>query len=443
MAIKQLTVYNVLFGDCIDIELDNGEKLLVDCGSDNLSDSKKDEIKDMIADSRPKTSEGKVSLDVVVTHFHSDHYNILSRFSKESIRELYMPDFFSKDEIKLELYLLLLYSIKSPNNKYSKALAMLSLIPNLVDFYKDKSKSILQRRCKINFVKKDSIFKEFEVLWPDPENEKMKNTIDEVINDIENKINDHQFLLNINIISQINDYAERYEMLINNIRNVDIQQDGYADSALILNISNEIEFIIDSIRRIREQIESYLPPNDSIDNLLLFDDTTKKKISRIQNLASLVFHNKGDNQRCLFLGDITKKNYEDYISNRIISNSYLYIKVSHHGTKAHFTKLLPPRCIAFIISNGKYKRREVSPDYGSCYPKVKIVKTDIPSCRYIKLPGTETINDILRQDVYYDSTYLLSLSKKEAKELDTTGGKEYLGVVYYYTSPYKVTLIKK
>ena len=93
MIIEKLTVYNVGFGDCITIELENDESVLLDCGG-NLNSKKKEKIKNDIKENQ------KGNLNVIISHFHNDHYNILQLFENETIDVLYVPNFFVKDIIK-------------------------------------------------------------------------------------------------------------------------------------------------------------------------------------------------------------------------------------------------------------------------------------------------------------------------------------------------------
>lgn len=272
MSIKQITVYNVGFGDCLKMQLDNNKHILLDCGG-NIVNSKKEKIKNDILDSQ------KSGVNLIISHFHSDHYNILQLFEAETVDVLYIPNFFSQNEIKLLLYLLLVQSSKS--NIYLFALELLMLIPNVV-FSKKAKKSIIKKNGCIIFVKKgDTILDEFNVLWPMVNND----NVNKILNVIQN-----QFINNQYINDRITDLTKYYEEQINVIQNREIPTISDANINVFEYAAIKIQEIVNEELKLREEL----------DNKINFNNETKTLIRNIQNSVSLVFQSRDNTKNVYF-----------------------------------------------------------------------------------------------------------------------------------------------
>ena len=378
MIIEQLTVYNVGFGDCIKFELKNGESVLLDCGG-NLNNKKKVKIKNDIKENQ------KGNVNVIISHFHNDHYNILQLFENETIDVLYIPNFFTKDIIKIYFYLLLVQSLRS--SVYLFALELLQLIPNLVLSKNDK-KSIVKKNGQIIFTKKDDmILDKFHVLWPD-----INKT-----NNITSKINQvfHDYFHNNQYINDhIDELARRYEEQINNIQNREFPTTYSANINIFEYAALQIQEIVNEGLQLREQLNEKLK----------FNNRTKNIIKNFQNSMSLVFQT--NDKKCLFLGDVTKKCFEDNILDNIDKEEYYCIKISHHGTKKYFSEKLPKKTKGFIISNGKKEiNKPIDDRYYSdeYYKDVKIICTNIKdySNTYKSLEFSEIPNNLDKEDLLF------------------------------------------
>lgn len=82
-----MTVFNVGFGQSILME-ENGDQLLVDCGSSGKNASKKYEATISCIKEQMQYSRRKVAL---LTHYHEDHYSFFSELDKQSFDGVYLP----------------------------------------------------------------------------------------------------------------------------------------------------------------------------------------------------------------------------------------------------------------------------------------------------------------------------------------------------------------
>lgn len=356
MAVKQLNVYDVGFGDCSLLELESFN-LLVDCGGNRNKKQVKDDI--FI------TNSGK-RLECVITHFHSDHYNILSQFGRDSLDAIYAPNFFTKDEIKIQLYSLLLLS--STSSSYLMAESMLKLIPNLLDY------GIIKRNRLVNFVKKGDYIgeKNLQVLWPNV----CPNQIGKLANDI-------KCLVEKSTQHSSSDISEGFsnvliptmEELAISYYNI-VQRHEEINAHNLREISSQINLILKEVSNLKNNYNNVLR---NIKGL------PKKRIKQIQNQYSIVFHNYDANcingKNLLFLGDVTPDVFEKYINVDVNKNCYDYIKVSHHGTKKYFMRDLP-HCETMIISNGKKSKCDITAMYPLRYSQRKFVCTNNKYCEY-------------------------------------------------------------
>ena len=107
-------------------------------------------------------------------------------FPNAAFDAIYAPNFFTKEEIKLQLYALLILSNSS--SCYLMAEQMLRFIPKIID------DGILKECAIVNFVKKgDLINNNMEVLWPeynihDSEVEKLLDEFEKILKVNSNEI---------------------------------------------------------------------------------------------------------------------------------------------------------------------------------------------------------------------------------------------------------------
>lgn len=347
MCINSIDVYNVLFGDCLYLHLDH-RGVLVDCGS-----TRKSVDADLVIDDVLNNNK---EMSLVVTHFHKDHYSLIQRFPNYSFSEVFVPDFFSRNSIRIQLYVLLLSKVGS--NIYKNALAMLTLIPDIIT----KAKA----DAWINFVKKGDSIHSMPVLWPDPNEktikgleEKMENLFRSYRRKTANDAND----AGGQIIEEFNYYND------NPTKN-DSQNPHRVRAENIL-----MKDPVQAAQKAMEKREELGIPKEGI-----LDRKTKKAVLSIQNSSSIVFHNTEGDNTALFLGDVDKKNYEKHVRPEV-KKQYRYIKVAHHGTRDYYTGELPASSY-LIISNGGWKSAPISCMYKNRYRNVLFVCTNNNYCEY-------------------------------------------------------------
>lgn len=356
MDIKNIYVYKIGFGDCSLLELDN-VNILLDCGGNIKELEKNVLVNDIISKTLNK------NLECIVTHFHDDHYNTLSMFPNAAFDAIYAPNFFTKEEIKLQLYALLILSNSS--SCYLMAEQMLRFIPKIID------DGILKECAIVNFVKKgDLINNNMEVLWPDPNilDYEVRNLLDEFEKIL--KVNSNEiYRESANFHNGVwSDLIEKIELLAKKyISNVEMLKNNRMQNEITLDyISNNIKNILDDLNAIKKQV-----------NLKKLTSVPRKRIKQIQNKYSIIFHN----DKVLFLGDITAKIFNDNIACKIENNKYNYIKVAHHGTKNYFTNKLP-KSDKMIISSGKKSNCDISAMYPLYYNDRKFICTCNDFCEY-------------------------------------------------------------
>ena len=362
-----IVVFNVGFGDCF--LLKNGNQgILVDCGSNNCDKVKK---KKVAANIQQFCRDNCINLSsIVITHFHEDHYNILEHFTGASFSTLYIPDFYSLDEIKLEFLQLMIQPKKS--FYYTRAHKILNLLPALLHF------SVYDHKLKIKCVKRgdriDSMPDPYPVLWPD----------------VRNAFNPEAVILSI--FQSLLDTSILGEKLLSN---VDELTNQYYDCYLrVTNRSKANDVFIGQERnRITSEMEDIIKNaisfNDKNNSGIKLSDNIKSQISRIQNAISIVFETGTD----LFLGDITQDIFDNRILNDVAIKQYRAIKVAHHGTKRHYTEKLPQSCY-LIISNGKYKGWDLTAMYPLRYANRKFICTNRTGCEYWQATsGTKRVHE--------------------------------------------------
>lgn len=71
------------------------------------------------------------NLECIVTHFHDDHYNTLSMFPNAAFDAIYASNFLTNEEIRLQLYALLILSNSS--SCYLMTEQILRFIPKIIE----------------------------------------------------------------------------------------------------------------------------------------------------------------------------------------------------------------------------------------------------------------------------------------------------------------------
>ena len=331
---KQIKIFNVNFGDCFlcESEEENKAAMLVDFGSTRS-------IVDCVADEVNSSLRKFENKYLMISHFHSDHYSGIHRLDDDIIfNEVYLPNFFTDDVIRLQLVVLAVLSESNP--AHGVALNLLSVVPDLLNHLNNFSRICYVKRKEKIFNQVDSC----RILWPDI------NDFNDEAKEIFNKLVDY-YGLSVKL-GQFNDLVASYINLFPTIDNNEGFYMQFNDEYLAesQHYKQEAENIKNKV------IELFKEDKISVKRI---DREINKQLSSFQNEISICFDNVADEggvttKSVLFLSDISRDNYYK-IANATdglkIAGEYKAIKVAHHGTKGYFVNNLP-KSEYLIISNG-------------------------------------------------------------------------------------------
>lgn len=337
--INYIKVFNVAFGDCFILD-ENDFKLLIDCGSMTS------ERKNMVIQSVDAEMSVQKEKYGILTHFHKDHYQYLMDL-KTKFSIFYCPNFITKVDIGIFVMTLLLSSPQNQIYQDAKAFLEIAKIPEIMDpngiiiFVSTLSKSIINNN--------------YRILWP-PKNASQNNNI--LFQTLINKFTEQQQQLINSFIEHYLSFFENTETSENDPR---LTQNGLEHFSSIPEIINDLQ------NQIQPQISL---SSDEIENL-----------RNHQNEFCLVFDNVSNEKSVLFLSDIDKNNFENYIKRELLDR-YWAIKIAHHGTFHHFTNKLPDSKYK-IISNSFYKNTSwgITAEYPDKYAS-KFICTNNNNCKY-------------------------------------------------------------
>ena len=358
----RLTMHNVGFGDCFELE-ENNHRLLVDCGSKNelLPNPANGTffrfVDNLFFDFHFEDEEtNEIFLrDALLTHFHADHYKgfirIAKNFKKDSklkrFDRFYVPyiAFNDKDKycfifVKMAVYLYCFLKKHRSNSRFFLYGHIKTLRHSVNDL-----KNIICLKTGDQFQIGST---KFNVLWPYfPKGTHMR-AIENLLAKIDEELKDDKVLedLNKKIFYNLKKF---YDLISNNSeRNRGIGNDK-DDSTLIEEIlKSQRQALIALSKKRRENKGKQITGIDKLK--LLFDEG--------MNATSIVFCD--DNHKLLMTGDVTKnvidkhlfKGQWEYIKNYCIK--FQFIKAPHHGTDTYYTINLPSAC-HILISTGEFK----------------------------------------------------------------------------------------
>lgn len=336
---------NVGFGDCFIIH-DNSDSLMVDCGSMQQSFFGNS----VCCGNITGALSNKNSL--LITHFHSDHYNLLSQlaclnqnvtFNKHLyIRGLVPQDLFFWKQVFFVGVLQLFLSSKDMFEFYS-----------LIDLNKVLS-HLLSSGVTIKTVKKGSTFSigktECKVLWPAEEalsnskNKKIETGIKIAQETIRSIITifPKDFYNNQDDNDQ-NNLIDFLKALIDDQNKQDVDEKSTLD--FLQNVEKEISVV----NSLNENLFS------RIKKILLQNQKRILTLSDLENYLSIVFMSE---KRFLFCGDATKRVMKNILKEIDSSKKIKYIKVPHHGTKNYyvdFSAIMTESSIQLIPNSFRYK----------------------------------------------------------------------------------------
>lgn len=356
--IYQIECYNVGFGDCFLCKDDreNGAKMLVDCGTHRAfkNVAVTGDIYSKLINAQEK--------NLMISHLHQDHYNGITYLLKShpnlKFDNVYLPNYISNGS--LELYAAMVFYGKK-NDSLSKIARTVLAIPGILA-------SNLSRYAKIYFACEGEIIHNqlcsFETILP------------------KKSLNLPHFINN----EQIRAFCENYWKILN----VNVSDSEYTITADQITQDNHIQQRIDDLIREYDMVE--FPP--ILDDKL---EVLRKAFEHHHNNMSLAFHEKSvcDNHNVLFLGDAEKANIK-YACNKYARKYYNFVKIPHHGTKAHFYNYLPSAKYYAITNGDLHKSWEITSQYDTQYGKnATFICSNNVNCEICQRGGTcqsHTIN---------------------------------------------------
>lgn len=356
--INNIEIFDVNFGDCF-ICQDNSmrERMLVDFGSiRKIKKSVINEVNLQLGNADKK--------HLMISHFHSDHYSgIKHLLDTIKFDEIYLPNFFSKEVIKLQYTILL--ALSPSNRSYTIAYNMLSVIPNLVNHIQNTTKIIFTRRGDIIKNNIDSL----RVLWPDNADfdKRAKKIYEEIV--AYYKLKEKEEL--------INKFVEDYFSTILPLREDD------NTLGFIQTDENQLKKLLSLIENLELSLkESKAKPKKMRISL-------NKEISFFQNSICICFDNviENNDKPVLFLSDISQDIFGKILNGAVdikLAEHYSAIKVPHHGTKDYYVNDLPESNY-MIISNGLARTNSwrITALYGWKYNGRNFICTNYPNaCDY-------------------------------------------------------------
>lgn len=335
-----LTMYNMGHGDCFLINDENKEGLLIDCGGSRYSSS----IVSTFVSPDLLRIDNK---SLMITHFHRDHVNRIKNLDKNiKFKHVYVPNAISSTDIH-RAFAIIKYA-KPRSATYIMAYNYLTLIPTIENYLYDGS--------FIHYVSRFSIitfsFAKFTVLWPIKINDGDVTTLPFTALEIE--------------------LIEKYLSVFS-----EMKQDEYGsvlEFKTNLNIDRNIRKIIKEFKDQDKDIQS--------DGMIKIEMISQK----LGNQLSLVIK---DDEKSLFLGDITHSIYDAEIAS-YVRPFVGFLKTSHHGSKSHYTSNFPNADTAFITEISSSKTIDYANYNFSRYKNLIVCDPDLG------LPGIQYLGNFIK-----------------------------------------------
>lgn len=355
---EQMKIFNVQFGDCFLCESPtNGAAMLVDFGSTRT-------INHDVACEVNSSIRQYAEKYLMISHFHNDHCCGIRNLDDDIVfEEVYLPNFFSREVIRLELIILAVLSESNPS--YNTAFNLLSVVPGLCKHLRSGSRiCYVQRREQIN-----NDVDSYRVLWPDSN---IKHDAENLYNEI---IGYYNLQDNQGEIEQLaGSYTEmfpRFESLNGN------------------NVMFCNERVLAQLREVSNSIEGFKNRvialfREGLNHQRRIGAELNKRISSFQNNICICFDSVKNESATrgpvLFLSDIDPESFQNIMSGTGAFNvygAYKAIKVAHHGTKNYYVDNLP-HSEYLIISNGRTGSNGwgITPLYGWRYSGSRMICTN-------------------------------------------------------------------
>lgn len=293
---------------------------------------------------RIKQNKPNCIIDVLISHYHEDHYNGLGLFKKFGIvfRHMYVPYIdFTASYTKEVLYAMCL--MQATAEVLRIPFTLLRQYHKL--FTENYAGRIFQvsRGNKIPFIK-DSAGNVAEILWP-PKNiyDKDSKTLKKFIKGLEKELRKYDLSKAIEIANKY--FEELNEKLIKLIERKIITEwketnEKELDELSIMNID-------DLLSKDEDMNEKHC--DDSVRNAF---NRLKMAVRNYMNALSIVFR---VGKSLVFMGDITEKVLQ--ILSKDLAGDYIYIKLPHHGTESiHPLQNTRAKFFVISLSDGRHYR---------------------------------------------------------------------------------------
>lgn len=348
-----IDMYNTQFGDCFRIG-HNNQSLIVDFGihAKSLPNGAIRKNQAYTRDTvHEKTAEALLAIEqknLLLTHYHVDHISgLLYMYENQKLgyREhpfetVYLPDVWSWNGSKDAVTLMILEELF--DHAYFSARGKLSLL-ELIKYLCEKVSNVTLLKRGSQFEKNPKTMEEnvFTALWPDPEH------LDKSARQKKEEIEANRDILTewVNGAEMIAEELIKHMQLLLDIQAENLRKE---DAMPFGRIQERAIMLAGEIRERCNGNEDYK----------IIIETWRDNLNAFGNQISIVFHNTEDDPdggNVLFTGDIHKSGFT-YIKkhdNPGLHATYRYIKLPHHGTRAHhrdFVKFSPK---VLMIPNGK------------------------------------------------------------------------------------------
>ena len=361
----RIRMYNVGFGDCFCIR-DRKSSLLVDFGAANskIEGHPRREVFDVIISDLTTISKK----NLLLTHFHPDHvsgllYMMRYRSDAYEFGKIYLPDVFSRAEMKYTLALLLLADVTKKASLPGRRLSLLAL-----------ADALCTRNVEIELLSRGSQFEEkYTALWPDT--------------DVVYRETEEVFMPLLEIhekaVTELVDIGEEVRRIFMKMTEKE-ENDGKVPGEE--NEEEQTQEAAGTKRRRRitpaslEKRFRKLQATPEFQALLETAELEGPALREFRHKISLAFHNTRDGElNMLFTGDVQpaylQKIRDDYDGKLPLHEHYWCVKVPHHGTESHYfdfrdfspENLLIPNGAYYDNSKKKSKNQRTSARYGGLF----------------------------------------------------------------------------
>lgn len=329
------------FGECIVVEGDSTNCLMIDCGSLESAQNSNSYFASAV-----QTIKSYTDSEAMITHFHEDHikgfmYMIDSKNNCGiKFKRVYIPHIFTTGyRFNLIDYMLMYHYLENKiikKNNFSLLDLLRGMVQNYIPF------RLLERGNTFKSCDSENL-----VLWPRPmdvypekKQEELKANLplpESAVNEIFS-ISDEISLLFLRCASDIGRINSN-EGILKEIDELNIRINSIDEKVIDSESDDYIRFCNGL----------YLPKNQlsDFDNLKIVEDFKKrlfKAIEQKDNSTSIVFQTN-IHEDYLFTGDVPASILKKIITNAyhdgiVVHDRFFAIKAPHHGTTKHYCKKL-------------------------------------------------------------------------------------------------------